>query len=205
MTSAIALPERVTLTDPANGTAITFDCTVSEQHSHDVTITEHPVEDGANVADHAQREMDSLQLSEIVSDQPIVLNPDENLRPIIPGGDPRNRAKQAYDTLLLIQQSYALLDVSTEIRDYENMMITGVSVRRDKETRNILAVDLTLREYRKATLRAVPAPEPIEPVHKGVTDNGRQNTDTPKGAVEQKADTALEAAAEALEAIRGGA
>lgn len=189
------LPYQVTIT--SDDSAITFDCMVQEQHDDAVTVTEHPVETGSNVADHAQREMASLRLEGIISDHPIVLNTPEPftspIPPSVPGGSPDARAYQAYQEFLRLQQTYALLSVTTELRDYENMMITGIALTRDKTKRHILDIALTLREFRKATLSTTAAPEPVKAKHRGPNKGGDKNTDAPSNAVEAKAESGLAA------------
>ena len=184
---------------------IAFDATVTEQHKHELAITEHPVEDGANVADHARKLPDAIDIQGIISNHPILLNFTEDLQPSVPGGDPNNRAQDAYDEFVRLQSTAALLDVTTELRDYTDMMITAISVRRDKTTRDILDIGLTLREFRKATVESTEAPEPVEPVHKGKTNKGRQQKKDPAPEVEEKSESVLESAANALDKIRGGA
>jgi hypothetical protein len=48
-----------------------FDVVTSETQEQNVTATEHPVEDGANVADHIRRELDRVSLEVFVSNTPI--------------------------------------------------------------------------------------------------------------------------------------
>lgn len=201
MTSFLDIPYKVVITAPDS--QIAFDCTVTENHSNSVTVTEHPVEEGSAITDHAQREPDDLTLNGIISDQPILLNAAENLQPSVAGGDPKLRAQQAYDEFLRLQREFSLLQIATELRDYQNMMITGIAVTRDKSKRNILDIGLTLREFRKATVETVDAPEPTEPVHKNKRDLGRKQKEPPADEVEAKAESALETAANKLEKIRG--
>lgn len=207
MTSLLDIPYQVVIT--SDDSQIAFDATVSEKHTGKMTITEHPVEQGANVADHAQREPDALDIQGIVSNTPILLNFDETVQPSIPGGDPYNRAQDAYDEFNRLKDTAALLDVATEIRDYTDMMIESVSVTRDAPKRHILDIALGLREFRKASVESILAPEPIKKTHKGGAgrgaDNGRQNTNDPKPEVEAKAESALEAFANAVDRRRGGA
>lgn len=46
----------------------------TEQHEHTSTITDHPVEAGANVADHYRKDLDRISLEVIVTNQPIDYN-----------------------------------------------------------------------------------------------------------------------------------
>jgi hypothetical protein len=203
VTSFLGTPHRVVISAPDS--QIVFDATVTETHTDKLTMTQHPVETGADVTDHARKEPEEITISGIISNQPIVLNIEENLKPSVPGGDPNNRAQEAYNEFRRLQESVALLEVDTEIRDYTDMVITSISVARDASKRFILDIGLTLRQFRKATTRSVPAPEPIEPTHKPEGKGGNKNKKTPPTEVEEKANSVLEDAANALDLIRGGA
>lgn len=184
MTSLFNTPYQVVIS--SDDSQIAFDATVSERHEGKMTITEHPVEKGANVADHAQREPDVIDINGIVSNHPILLNFVEDLQPIVPGGDPENRAQDAFDEFTRLKDTAALLSVATEIRDYTDMMIQSVSVTRDAPRRHILDMGLTLREFRRASVESIAAPEPVEPVHKPRQDDGRKNTKEATPEVEEK-------------------
>lgn len=201
MTSAIDLPYQVVIS--SDDSQIAFDAVANEQHERNLTITEHPVEEGAKVTDHAQKEPDQLTLNGIISDHPILLNR-ADLEPVIPGGDPENRAQQALDEFERLQETASLLTVDTEKKRYENMMIVGISVTMDAPRRYILDIGLSLKEFRKATVESVEAPEPIEPVHKDRRRGGPKNTKPPASEVAEKSETSLEAAANALDRLRGG-
>jgi hypothetical protein len=201
MSSLIDIPYKVVIS--AEDSQIAFDATTSEQHDATSTVTEHPVEEGASIADHIQNDPDALQLNGIVSNNPILLNVEEDKPPSIEGGDPENRAQDAYNEFMRLKEAGSLLEVTTELRDYADMVITAISVRRDKETRHILDIGLTLYPIRKAVVETVDAPKPLDPVHKRRRRQGRKPKKDPKSAVEEKADSSLTSAANALDRIRG--
>ncbi len=189
MTSLLAVPFKVIIASPDS--QIAFDATVSERHSDTLTLTQHPVEQGADVTDHAQKEPEALDINGIISNHPILLNVEDDLQPSVQGGSPDNRAQDAYDEFLRLQANASLLFIRTELRDYENMVLTGISVQRDKTTRNILDIGLTLTQFRLATVESVEAPEPIEPVHRGRRQQGRKQTKAAKPEVEEKQTSVL--------------
>lgn len=55
-----------------DGGQLYFDVTISETHESRLAITEHPVENGADVTDNARRELDRITLEVFVSNSPIV-------------------------------------------------------------------------------------------------------------------------------------
>ena len=201
MSSLLAIPYQVVI--QAADSQIAFDCTVKERHSHKLTVTDHPVEENASVADHARKEPDGLDLQGLISNQPILLNAAEDLQPSVPGTDPKNRAKAAYIEFCRLQDTVALLTVSTEMRVYQNMVIESIAVDRDKTTRNILDIGLSLRPFRTASVETVAAPEPIDPVHKVKRDQGRKQTKPAKPEVETKSTSLLESISNALGQVGG--
>jgi hypothetical protein len=56
--------------------SVAIDATVRQQHSAPSTVTDHPVETGANIADHIRPEADTLQIEGIISNAPIFLPED---------------------------------------------------------------------------------------------------------------------------------
>jgi hypothetical protein len=197
MSSLIDIPFKVLISAPDS--QIAFDATTNEQHDSTVTVTEHPIEDGATITDHIQNDPDGLQLQGIISDNPILLNVEADKEPSVPGGDPDLRVKEAYAEFLRLKEAGSLLEVTTELRNYADMVITAISVRRDKDTRHILDIGLTLFPIRKAVVEPTEAPEPIEPVHKPKRPQGRKPKKPPKTAVEQKASSIFEAIAESFQ------
>lgn len=62
-------------TDAAgNQNQLTFDCVVSEQWDEDATVTEHPVEQGADVTDHVRVELRKCELKVWATNEPIDAN-----------------------------------------------------------------------------------------------------------------------------------
>lgn len=54
-------------------TVLSFDATIRELHTSTLTVTEHPVEKGANVSDHARKELAHLVCDAMVTNHPIVV------------------------------------------------------------------------------------------------------------------------------------
>lgn len=188
--NALGLPFKASIT-PADGTQIFFDATVSENHSSSLTLTDHPVEEGAVVTDHAQSNPDELTINGIISNRPIVVLASLNARPSVQGGDPAARAEDAFREFERLKNTVTLLFVSTEIKDYEDMIIVDVIAPRDASTRHILDITLKLRKFRKATVESVEAPEPVEPVHKAKRKRGKQQMKEASPEVNEKSGSLL--------------
>jgi hypothetical protein len=140
-------PQRVSLTQQESSTEVLeLEATLEEGHTGTAETTDHPVESGADVTDHIRRKPDELTLKAIVSNTPILLLAFIRAEPSVPGGDPQTRAEDAYEWLRNVKDLGLLLNVSTTLRDYTSMAITGISVIRDKDRSRILEVNITLRE-----------------------------------------------------------
>jgi len=167
--------QKVSVTIQENPTQVLeFDATISETHIGNAQTTDHPVEDGADLTDHIRRTPEELQLMGVVSDAPLVFLSSLRATPSIPGGDPGNRAQDAYGFLKGIKDAGQLVSITTRLRDYANMAIVGLSVNRDKDKSKIVEVDLSLREILIATTEQVQAPSPVNAGRKKLTDQGKK-------------------------------
>lgn len=137
-----------------------FDACLSETHVGNAVTTDHPVEAGADMTDHIRRTPEELQVVGMVTDTPLVFLASLRADPSIPGGDPQNRAQDAYGFVKGIKDAGQLVQVTTTLRDYANMAIIGLSVIRDKEKSKVAEMALSLREIVIATTEQVEAPEP---------------------------------------------
>lgn len=163
-----------------------FDAVIRETHQGDAQITDHPVEEGSDISDHVRRQPESLQLSAIVSDFPIVIARSNFAKPSAPGGDPNNRAKDAYDFLDDLKNKGFVVGLSTSLRDYRNMVITSLGVTRDKDSGNMASIQLALREITIAQTETVAAPEPVNASRKKKTKLGKKQKKAATPATETK-------------------
>ena len=145
--------------------SIELDASISETHTGSVAVTDHPVEKGFNVSDHARPEAETLQIEGFISNTPFA--------PAHPGtytdkigrqfaweakseGD-ATRANTAYKSLLGLKDAGTLITVVTSLRTYENMLVTALSVPRDAQTGNGLRFSASLKKVRVVTSQAVEA------------------------------------------------
>lgn len=110
---------------------------IEEQHTDELMITEHPVENGADITDHAVKQPAQLIMrcgwSQSGSNVPGL-----SLTQPSP--------KDAYQMLLDLQATRQPFDVVTGKRTYSNMLIRRLTTITDDETENALVVDVELRE-----------------------------------------------------------
>lgn len=116
---------------------------VSEKHSDTLEITEHPVEIGAAVADHAYKRPSEVVMEVGFSGGGSLLDfVDTSSIGLSLGLSPQ----ETYQELLDLQNSRIPFDVVTGKRLYSNMLIRALEVTTDKTTENVLSAVLTLRE-----------------------------------------------------------
>lgn len=126
-----------------------FDAFIRIDHSSKLKITEHPVESGSVVADHAYMEPRELTFEIGMSDVMTSLVPGQ-----FSGG--WSRSVTAYETLLRLQQTRTPLFVHTRLGSYQNMLIAAISVPDDKNTLYGLKCSVTLRELIVTETQIVP-------------------------------------------------
>lgn len=101
------------------------DVIIEETHSDEMEITQHPVQQGAAISDHAYKKPMTLKMS------------------VLFGKDDINIT---YQKLLEMQDKAQLIDVITGKRSYKNMILKSLSVTTNKETNSILKVEAELVE-----------------------------------------------------------
>lgn len=124
------------------------DCVISEEHHDSVEVTEHPVERGANLSDHAFRRQAELRITAAWSESKSV---PQLIRAGIGaltgnGTSISFSMSDVYDQLRLLQGSLQPFDIVTGKRSYKDMMFTGLHVTTDKDTENVLMVEASFKE-----------------------------------------------------------
>lgn len=101
------------------------DVVVEETHSDEMEVTQHPVQQGASISDHAYKKPATLKMSLMFG---------------------KNDISTTYQKLLKMQNEAQLVDVITGKRAYKNMILKSLSVTTNKETNTILSVSAELVE-----------------------------------------------------------
>lgn len=110
---------------------ILADVTVEENHRDEVIITQHPVEGGGVIADHAYKRPAELEIRCGFSNA---------------SAGYVGYVQEQYEALLKLQLDRQLFDVYTGKRRYRNMLIRGLSVATDPRSENILMASVALQE-----------------------------------------------------------
>lgn len=142
------------------------DVVIEEAHDDSITKTEHPVEDGANISDHAYVNPPVVVIRAGVSDS---------------GGSLFSAAKPSmefYEKLLALQRSLEPFDIITGKRTYKNMLLDRLSVVTDVDTNSVLSFVAECSQIIIAQTQTVSVPP--RSVHKnpgktgGTSDKGQK-------------------------------
>jgi len=134
----------------------TAQVTVEELHDDEIEITDHPVELGSTISDHAFRRPATLTIRAGWSASPTVAGLIDGVVgglkatvegvQVIASKAQSTQLSDLYDKMLKLQRSLTPMDVYTGKRKYSNMLIRGLQVRTDRETENALIMTVNLRE-----------------------------------------------------------
>lgn len=140
----------------------------------ELTITSHPIETGAPISDHAYREPAVLNLTVAWGAGGLLTD----------FSGTTNSVDDAYAALLDLQSLREPFTVTTHKRTYPNMLIASLGVTEDKETRNVLVVDVGLREVVIVDTQATTLPPRANQAEPAVTsapvNTGAKQTTAPK-------------------------
>ena len=108
------------------------DVIIEESHEDSLEITSHPVEQGANISDHAFKKPKTLTIRGGVSDSSLA----EGSKP----------SQEFYEKLLELQNKREPFEIVTGKRQYKNMLLESLSAVTDTNTENCLMFTAGCRE-----------------------------------------------------------
>ena len=152
-----------------------FQAILKEDHNSKLRITEHPVETGANIADHAFLEPQSLSIEIGMSDAAAYLSS---------SFIGENCSVDAFTTLKKMQASRQPLTVITRLATYQNMLIETLTSPVDFKNFRGMRATVGLREIITAATatvvmpdRASAAPQKTGETHKGTLQPAGETED----------------------------
>ncbi len=149
-----------------------FDAFIREGHSGTVKVTEHPVQTGANISDHAYNLPDRLNVEIFVSD---------SMDEVLTGqfSDYETKSVSAYMVLRKLKEERQLVNINTRLFYYENMIIETLDSDDDYKMANGLKCLVSFRQVMIASV----AKQSVNSVSSQTINQnkkGPQNTETPK-------------------------
>lgn len=124
-----------------------FDAFVNESHTGSVRITEHPVQSGANISDHAYNLPDKLTIQILVSDSMSCVVTNQF-------SETSTKSVSAYKILRLLKEKRMPLSVRTRLHNYTDMLIETMSVDDDYKHASSLRCTVMLRQIIMAEVKA---------------------------------------------------
>lgn len=165
---------------------LALDCTVTETHTATSTVTEHPVESGANITDHIRPDPVQLSITGIVSDTPIGSR--QVQRSIEVGGasvqvtqqEPPSSAtgfgRAAWAKLDAIRTAAKPVKVVTRDKTYESMALVSLSVPKESKTGGALYFTAQFKQVRIVFNRSTKVVVAKAPKSHKKQDTGKQPT-----------------------------
>jgi len=160
--------------------------TLQEVHRDTLEITDHPVQQGATISDHAYSRPAEVIIHCAWSNSPTIpsfvgglaaapFQTVVGVQSILTGNAPQ-QVREVYQALLALQRNRQPFDVYTGKRAYRNMLIRDLTVTTDRQTENTLMVVAQLREVilvstSTARLGEVPASARKDPESSTPTSN----------------------------------
>lgn len=134
----------------------TAQVTIEERHADEMVITDHPVESGAVISDHAYMLPSSVLIRAGWSESPSVdggigsLTADVGLGlsglTSMTSGEGVGSVREVYENMLVLQSSRIPFEIQTGKRLYQNMLIRRLETTTDKENENSIIMTIDCRE-----------------------------------------------------------
>ena len=177
--TGITLPDGSTMED------IVAQATIEERHADDLEVTEHPLQQGASIADHAYKRPARLVLQLGWSNSPTdtgglvssalglasAVNPAVqrvmNAAGVISGaigigsalmGSNVDQVQAIYQQLLFLQEQRALFSVQTAKRTYVDMICRSLSTETDYRSANSLPITMVCQQVILVDVQTVQLP-----------------------------------------------
>jgi len=126
--------ETITISAQRSIGSIVMDVTVRESGVDELTITQHPVEQGAQITDHAYKNPAQLSIECAASNSSGAA-----------GGDP-TYVQDKYNALLALQLSRQPFTIVTGKRTYQNMLFRTLAITTEETSENALIVSASFQE-----------------------------------------------------------
>jgi hypothetical protein len=124
-----------------------MDLAISEAHGFEASVTEHPVERGADMVDHVRARPIEIELECVVSDTPIGAIATDPTRQA-EGQDAPLPSEDAYARLQAIRDARQPVTIETSLGTWTSMALVMLSVPRSRETTGGLFFTATFRQVR---------------------------------------------------------
>ncbi len=172
-----------------------FDCVLSETHEITSTVTEHPVEQGADLSDHKRPGQRRVRLEGMVTNTPIsesvplsgpnslpsagVVGPSDKGANVLQFPAEFDRVRDMFNALAELVETAQDVTLTTGVQEYDNAQLIALSAPRTARDGSSITFTLDIVVVRVAETQRVGAPLPRQPRGQRSVNNGnQQGTDT---------------------------
>ena len=181
---------------------ISLDLILTETHSLNAVVTQHPVQDGSTISDHITILPRSGTMRVLVSNFSLSTadgSPRAAWDEIYAQGEAAqktlpNRAEEAWKKLKDLVKTRELVKVVTSLEVYEDVALTRVETTRDGDTGDALEIDIDYEQVTKVKLKETKVTIQVQPRDMKSTINQKSAVQVNSG---QKVGTDATAAEEA--------
>ena len=165
---------------PRKIAAIVPNVVIEESHQDNLTITDHPVEQGASISDHAYKNPVEVTCKYGWSDSSLLMGSAMDFASGLLQGNLNGASNSAltiddvYQKLLDLQATRQPFDLTTGKRKYSNMLIKSIGVTTDAATENSLLLTAVMKQVIIVQTQAVvlqPSENHATPSSTGPTQN----------------------------------
>lgn len=169
-------------------TVFTIDATITEKHKSSAQVTQHPVEQGADISDHVRSKPSELEITGLITDYPIGQTPQVG------------RAASIYRLMENAQANGSQFDITTSTKFYQGMVIESLTSDKDKDLAGAIRFVMSCIQIIEVETEQVVLSKTTEPKTKGNVNGGKQATvpATPQQTTRSLALSTLGAAGTAL-------
>jgi hypothetical protein len=155
---------------------VAFDALITDATDLSVTITDHPIEDGADVSDHVRDDPDQLRLDIIVSQTPA------NIPDLVKTTAAMDffRQEEAWQRLVDLLKRHAFVRVVTSVATWEDMVIQSLSRSRSSTVGQALEATIKVKKIVKVKSSTALAPSRAANVQKSQNATGKATTSPAK-------------------------
>lgn len=150
---------------------ISLDLILSEEHSLNAVVTEHPIQNGSSVADHVSILPQSGTFKALVSNYSISTaeaDKDEDWMDTYRRAESRqasmpNRAQEAWIALKELERRREPITIVTVLEVYDNVILTGIRTTLDEETGDALEIEISYQQVKQVQLRETKVTAQVQP------------------------------------------
>lgn len=123
---------------------IEFDLVLSENHDYRSTISSHPIEDGSEITDHIQNELESGTLNGLITNYSLYT-----------GEIASNRAQDTFEALVELWRQKTPVTITTVLKVYTDVVIENMPFVRDASQGESLPISISFRKVKIVKLQEV--------------------------------------------------